>query len=109
MYSHKYFDLINEKAIYEFNMFNNFWSKDDYYCFLNTFKYSNEKLILDKYTLYTKNNIRHVYNWFQCFDEKTIRREFEENNLIINALYSNVAGDKYYKESNEFAVVAYKK
>jgi len=73
---------------------------------LNTFKYHEEKLLLDKYTVIFKNNTRHVYNWFQCFDERSIRKEFDDNNLSIAGLHSNVSGDEYYAGSNEFAVIA---
>ena len=109
VYSHNYFNMKQEQAIYEFNMLNNFWSADDYYCFLNTFKYDNEKLILDKYTIFNKTGKRLVYNWFQCFDENSIKKEFVENNLTITELYSNVSGDTYNSESNEFAIIAYRK
>jgi SAM-dependent methyltransferase len=109
VYSFNYFNLIQEKAVYEFNQLDKFWSKDDYYCFLNTFKYEQEKLILDKYTIYNKTGKRIVYNWFQCFSEESIKKEFNENNLSISELYSNVSGDVYNSLSNEFAVIAGKK
>ncbi len=109
VYSYNYFNLKQEQALYEFNLLNNFWSKDDYYCFLNTFKYDREKLILDKYTIYNKNEKRLVYNWFQCFNEQSIKKVFDENNLQITELYSNVSGDMYNCETNEFAIVAQRK
>jgi SAM-dependent methyltransferase len=109
VYSFNYFGSIKEQAVYEFNMMDNFWSKDDYYCFLNTFKYADEKLILDKYAIYDRKGRRLVYNWFQCFNERTIRREFEENSLVITDFYSNVSGDNFSDETGEFAVVARKK
>jgi len=109
VYSLNYYNLKQEQAIYEFNLLNSFWSIDDYYCFLNTFKYEDEKLILDKYTIYSKTDKRLVYNWFQCFNEKSIKNEFEENNLTITELFSNVSGDTYNSESNEFAIIAHRK
>lgn len=109
VYSFNYFDLIQEKAIYEFNQLNGFWAIDDYYCFLNTFKYENEKLILDKYTIYSKTGKRLVYNWFQCFNEQSIKKEFQESNLIITEIYSNVSGDTFNSKSTEFAIIAHRK
>jgi cyclopropane fatty-acyl-phospholipid synthase-like methyltransferase len=109
VYSFNYFGSIKEQAVYGFNMMDNFWSADDYYCFLNTFRYADEKLILDKYAIYDKKGMRLVYNWLQCFNEQTIRKEFEENSLVITDFYSNVSGDSFSAESGEFAIVARKK
>jgi len=109
VYSNNFYNLKQEQAVYEFNMLNNFWSINDYYCFLNTFKYENEKLVLDMYTIYDKSGKRCVYNWLQCFSEQSIKKEFDENNLAITELYSNVSGDTYSSEGSEFAIVAHKK
>ena len=54
VYSLKNFNEKEESAFYELNQLNGFWSPDDYYCFVNTFKYEKEKLILDKYTIIEK-------------------------------------------------------
>ena len=91
------FDLRDETAIYEKNMLKNFWSPNDYYCFLNTFKYEKEKLVLDKYTIIEDSRIRTVYNWFQCFDQKSIEKEFKEAGFTIEDFFSDVAG-KPFKE-----------
>jgi len=51
MYSLNAFDQREEKAMYEANLLNGFWSPNKYYGFLNTFKYEREKVVLNKYTL----------------------------------------------------------
>ena len=51
VYSLKAFEQREEKAIYEANLLDGFWSLNKYYGFLNTFKYEEEKVVLDKYTL----------------------------------------------------------
>lgn len=48
VYSLNSFDQKEEFSTYEFNQLNGFWSPDDYYCFVNTFKYDKEKVSLDK-------------------------------------------------------------
>jgi len=106
VYSLSYFRSVQEKAVYELNMMDKFWSAEDCYCFLNTFKYDDVKLLLDKYTIYSKSDKRTVYNWFQCFSEDSIKEEFGNNNIVIKDVFSNVAGDVYSSESHEFAVVA---
>jgi hypothetical protein len=87
-------------------MMDKFWSAGDCYCFLNTFKYDDVKVILDKYTIYSKSDKRTVYNWFQCFSKDAIREEFDKSGFMIKEIFSDVAGSVYNPESHEFAVVA---
>lgn len=108
VYSFNTFNNKEETATYEKNQLNGFWSPDDYFGFLNTFKYKEEKLILDKYTIIDADRTRTVYNWQQCFSRDLLRKEFEENGLHIEEYYSDVAGTPFSAESDEFAVVARK-
>ncbi|MGB6607448.1 MAG: class I SAM-dependent methyltransferase, partial [Atribacterota bacterium] len=95
VYSLNYFDQKDELSTYELNHLNNFWSPDDYYCFINSFKYNDIKVTLDKYTIIEKKRTRVVYNWLQYFSMESLKKEFEENNLIINDIYSDVSGKDY--------------
>ncbi len=101
-----------ESATYELNQLNGFWSPEDYYCFVNTFKYEKEKVILDKYTIIeesrTRTSKRVVYNWLQYFSKDSLRNEFEENGFKVEELYSDVAGKTFTDESPEMAIVAKK-
>lgn len=106
VHSMKYFDLKKETAIYELNQLDGFWSPDDYYCFINTYKYEKEKVILDKYTIIEEARVRTVYNWSQCYSLDSLRIEFEENGLKIEEVYSNVAAKTFSEESTEIAIVA---
>jgi len=95
-----------EIARYEANILNGFWSPNNYYGFLDTFKYEREKVVLDKYTIIESDRIRTVYNWLQYFSPKEIEDEFVECGFKIENFYSDVAGTPYEPQSNEFAVVA---
>ncbi len=108
VYSLNSFNQKEESATYELNQLNGFWSPEDYYCFVNTFKYEKEKVILDKYTIVEKNRIRVVYNWLQYFSQESLKAEFERNNFIIENIYSDVAGSKYNSENGEMAIVVKK-
>lgn len=105
VYSLVHFNRIEESAFYELNQLNGFWSPDDYYCFVNTFKYEDEKVLLDKYTIIEESRKRVVYNWLQCFSRDSLVTEFEENGFIAEALYSDVAGREFDPESAEIAVI----
>jgi cyclopropane fatty-acyl-phospholipid synthase-like methyltransferase len=108
VYSLKNFNQIEESASYELNQLNGFWSPEDYYCFVNTFKYGKAKVTLDKYTIIEPDKERVVYNWLQYFDEESLRSEFEANGFIVENLYSDVAGKAFSPQSAEIAIVAKK-
>jgi 2-polyprenyl-3-methyl-5-hydroxy-6-metoxy-1,4-benzoquinol methylase len=108
VYSLTSFNQKEESATYELNQLNGFWSPEDYYCFVNTFKYEKEKVILDKYTIIEESRKRVVYNWLQYFSTKSLSEEFEENGFKVEDFYSDVAGTTFDPESTEFALVAKK-
>jgi len=97
-----------ETATYEHNQLNHFWSANDYYGFLNTFKYEEEKVVLDKYTIIEEQTKYVIYNWLQYFSVEMLKSEFEASGLTIKALYDDVAGSGYSGGHTEFAVVAVK-
>jgi 2-polyprenyl-3-methyl-5-hydroxy-6-metoxy-1,4-benzoquinol methylase len=97
-----------ETAAYEANLLNGFWSPNKYYGFLNTFKYEEEKVVLDKYTLIEASRTRTVYNWLQYFSPEALEKEFGESGFTIEKLYSDVAGLPFDLETTEFAAVAQK-
>jgi len=97
-----------EATTYEENLLNGFWSPSKYYGFLNTFKYHEEKVVLDKYTIVESNRSRTVYNWLQYFAPEELEREFVAVGFSVKGLYSDVAGIPYDLKSSEFAVIAKK-
>jgi len=108
VYSLNSYHQKEETAYYEKNQGNNFWSPEDYYCFVNTFKYDREKVILDKYTIIEKSRKRVIYNWLQTYSETSLIREFEENGFTVDGLFGDVAGTPLTSDSLEIAVVAVK-
>ena len=108
VYSLNAFDQKEEVSTYEHRQLDGFWSKEDYYGFLNTFKYEEEKVILDKYTIIEKARTWTVYNWLQYFSPDALRKEIEVNGFKIEEFYSDVAGKPFNSKSTEFAIVARK-
>jgi len=108
VYSLNSFNQKEESATYQLNQLNGFWCPEDYYCFVNTFKYRKEKVILDKYTIIEESRKREVYNWLQCYSKDSLINEFEENGFKVEELYSDVAGKAFDSESAEIAIVAKK-
>jgi len=106
VYSLSAFEKKEEVATYELNQLNGFWSPNKYYGFLNTFKYDEEKVALDKYTIIELDRTREIYNWLQYFGPENLEREFIEAGFSVKGLYSDVAGNPYDRKSSEFAVIA---
>jgi cyclopropane fatty-acyl-phospholipid synthase-like methyltransferase len=108
VYSLSAFNQKGESATYEKNQLNGFWSPDDYYTFVNSFKYETKKVTLDKYTIIEAGGTRTVYNWLQHFSPSMLKQEFTENGFKVEALFSDVAGQSFNPESDEIAIVARK-
>jgi SAM-dependent methyltransferase len=106
VYSLSAFEQKEEAATYEVNQLNGFWSPNKYYGFLNSYKYDEEKVVLDKYTIVESERTREVYNWLQYFAPEDLEREFKEAGFQVEGLYSDVAGTPYDGKSSEFAVIA---
>ncbi|WP_345973962.1 class I SAM-dependent methyltransferase [Sulfurimonas sp. HSL3-7] len=109
VYSLVGFGIRKETVTYEHNQLNHFWSANDYYGFLNTFKYEEEKVVLDKYTIIEEQQKNVIYNWLQYYSIDMLKTEFEASGLTINAIYNDVAGSTYSGDHTEFAVVAVKR
>ena len=108
VYSLNAFNQREETETYEHSPLNGFWSPENYYCFQNSFKYDEEKVILDKYTIIEEKRTRIVYNWLQYYSEDSLRREFEENGFTVEGFYSDVTGTPISPESLEIVIVAKK-
>lgn len=106
VYSLAAFDGREEVATYEVNLLNGFWSPNKYYGFLTTFKYDEEKVVLDKYTIVEMERTRTAYNWLQYFAPEDLEKEFRNSGFSVEGLYSDVAGTPYDRNSDEFAIVA---
>jgi len=108
VYSMSAFDKKEETATCKVNQLNGFWSPEKYYGFLNTFKYEEEKVTLDKYTIVEAGRTRTIYNWYQFFTPKDLEKEFKTAGFSVEEFYSDVAGTPCDPGSAEFAVVARK-
>jgi len=108
VYSLKGFEMREEISTYEKNSLNQFWSPNNYYGFLNVFKYPDEKVVLDKHTIVEEGRTRTVYNWLQYFSQETLAEEFKEQGFKVESYLSNVAGDPFDPDSSEFAIIARK-
>jgi cyclopropane fatty-acyl-phospholipid synthase-like methyltransferase len=94
-----------EGLVCEKDQLDGFWSAQPYFGFVASFKYDDEKVSLDRYTIVEEGRQREIYNWLQYFTPGSLEREAREAGLAIDELYGDVAGSPYDAEAAEFAVV----
>jgi len=105
VYSLRAFSDKQEGLVCEENQLNGFWSADPYFGFVTSFKYDDEKVSLDKYTIVERNRQREIYNWLQHFTPESLEREAHAAGLTVDEVYGDVAGSPYDADATEFAVV----
>ena len=108
VYSLSAFEQREEETSYGVNLLGGFWSSKKYYGFLNTFRYGDKKVVLDKYTIVEPDQTRTVYNWLQYFSPDALRQEIEKAGFTMESSYADVAGSPFDETSSEFAVVGRK-
>ena len=97
-----------EAETFEHRNLDGFWSPESYYCFQNIFKYDEEKVVLDKYTIIEEKRTRVIYNWLQHYSEDSLKKEFEENGFTVEGSYSDLTGTAINPESLEIVIIAKK-
>ena len=105
VYSLNAFADKTEESFYEKNQLNGFWSAEPYYGFVSSYKYDEEKVSLDKYTIIERDRQREVYNWLQYFTPESLEQEARAAGLEVEAVYADVTGNQYDPGAAEFAVV----
>lgn len=85
-----------------------FWSPEFHYLFTSYFKYVDECLTLDKYTIVEAERIRKVFIWIQYFSFQSLKAEFEASGFEIVEHYSDLAGKEYEADSQTIAIIAKK-
>lgn len=96
-----------EASFYERNQLNHFWCEDDYYCFVNTFKYDDDAVVLDKYSIFSEGGkAETVYNWLQHFSPDALKEELSASGFDISHIFKDVSGRPFSEKHTEFAIVA---
>lgn len=94
-----------ETMAIEKNALFGFWSDEDYFSILNTFKYDDIKVVLDKYTIIQKGRVKTIYNWLQHYTLSLLTNETTMSGLKIVEVFSDVAGAPYREDENTMAVI----
>jgi len=82
----------SEASEHSQRLMHGFWAPGDYWGFLDTFKYDQAKVVLDKYTIVEPHRVRTIYNWLQYFTLDQLKAEFAQCGLQVVECYGDVAG-----------------
>lgn len=99
------FEKSSESVLFQRRLMDGFWSEDDYFGFMHTYRYPAENVTLDQYTIIQKDRTWSVYNWLQYYSLETLTELVESCGLRIHEKYSDVAGSAFSADADEFAVV----
>lgn len=97
---------LEEAAAYAPRLMDGFWSPREYFGFLNTFKYPDERASVDRYEIVEADRTRTFCNWVQYYDPESLAAELGEAGFIVAELVGDVAGASFDPSTHEFAVVA---
>jgi SAM-dependent methyltransferase len=83
-----------------------FWSAGPHRELRNTFKYEDDMVTLDRYTILEEGRSRVICNWLQYFSVETLRAELAGSGLVLEEIFADVAGADFDPAAPEFAIVA---
>lgn len=83
-----------------------FWAHGPHEVLTETYRYEDEAVILDRYTVVEGERTRVFWNWLRHYSPETLTAELAGAGLRVDALLGDVAGSPYDPAAPEFAVVA---
>ena len=100
----KAFEDTTEKTTLGHNYMNGFWSENDYFAFHSTYRYEDENVSLDHFTIVEEKGIWEVYNWMQYYTSKSIKAELRANGFEATDIVSGFGADE--ADETTFGVIA---
>ncbi len=104
VYSLAYYETWEEMAAYGEGMMDGFWSSQPYFGFQNTFRYDDDKVVLERYLIVERDRETEYFNWFQHYSLESLTAEVEAAGLVVDEVYGDVAGEPFDPSLPEFAV-----
>ncbi|WP_206663621.1 SAM-dependent methyltransferase [Prescottella subtropica] len=100
------FDRVEERVVHARSLMDGFFSPRPYFGFLDTFRYEQERVSLDKYEIVEQGGTRTYFNWTQFFTPGELTAELREAGLSVVEVLGDVAGAPYDPAAPQFAVIA---
>ena len=100
------FEAKREAVLFAERLFDGFWAAGPYFGLQYSFRYEEDRVGLDHYTIFEPQRRWEVYNWLQYFDPDSLQRELAAAGLRVVELFANVCGDPYDDDAMDLAIVA---
>ena len=100
----KAFEDTTETTRFGHNYMDGFWSQKDYFAFHNTYRYEDENVSLDHFTIIEEKGIWDIYNWMQYYTPKSIEEELDANGFEVIEFVSGFGADE--ADRSTFGVIA---
>ncbi|MEU3016040.1 class I SAM-dependent methyltransferase [Nocardiopsis sp. NPDC007018] len=99
-------ERVREGRTYAPNLMDGFWSARPYHGFRHTFRYDDERVSVDRYTIVTEDGIRVFHTWVRYFTPDTLAAELTAGGFVVEEVLGDLTGAPYDPASGEFAVRA---
>lgn len=104
VFSMSAFDAFSEHCSFAPDYMHHFWSANKYYTFHNAFRYEDDNVTLDHYTIVEDQRTWDVYNWLQYFTHESICAELADNGFEVIEIVNGF--DTEESSSSSFGVIA---
>ena len=106
------FDVASIKAFenkvqstkFDHNYMEKFWSGNEYFAFHKVYRYEDEKVSLDHFTIIEEKEIWSIYNWMQYYTPQTIESELNKNGFELIDIVGGFDVDQ--TDGTTFGVIA---
>ncbi|MBN2352564.1 MAG: class I SAM-dependent methyltransferase [Spirochaetales bacterium] len=106
VHSDDHFENVREKRSCHYSDSGGFWSPEAHFVFENIFKYSDERIILEKHTVIESMKKFTIHNYIKCFEIDEIKKELADNGFHAMEDYSDISGTAYKRHAKDIALVA---
>ncbi|WP_026339122.1 class I SAM-dependent methyltransferase [Psychromonas ossibalaenae] len=104
VFSNRAFDAFTEHCSFAPDYMNQFWSKNNYFTFHNAFRYEDDNVSLDHFTIVEEHRTWDVYNWMQYFTHESISAELADNGFEVIEIVNGFDAEE--SSSASFGVIA---
>ena len=106
--SPEHFRAASEKTTYAYYPAGGYWSPGPHHLFISTFKYEQEMVVCDKYTVFDEDRELEIFVWLQCYDVESLGAITRKHGLRIEEWFSDVTGAPASLKSKMITIVASK-
>lgn len=94
------------QSVFGQDLMDGFWSANPYFGFLNTYRYEQQRVALDRYEIIEEKHTRTFCNWTRYFTPGELVSELKAGGFCQIDIMGDLAGNPFDRDSPVFGVVA---